>query len=503
MYAGYALHAAPLCTTSMETAMAERDIALIDDLLQRPGEDDCLEFKVNNFDPKIVAKLCSALSNGARIKRQDCAYIVWGVENETRKVVGTTFAPETKNVGNQVFTFWLAQHLNPSIHFSFRSIDHPDGHLVLLEIQAATTAPVEYDGTAYVRIGSATPKLSDYPERFQKLINNMRPYTWEKEIAKSFLSDDDILKFLDYPSYFKLTSQRLPDNKDGILERLASDRLISEDVGRRWNITNLGALLFANNLTEFDPSLARKGVRFVAYDGDDRAATVTHRHDGLKGYASGFEGLVSYINNLLPQNEHIGAAFREAQPLFPELAIRELVANALIHQDLTIQGTGPKIALFRNRLEITNPGIPLVQVERMIDLPPRSRNEMLASKMRRMKICEEDGSGLEKVFNLVELFQLPAPNFIAGENSIQVVLYGPRPFSDLTPTERISACFYHTVIRYLGGKKMKNASLRKRFGIKAQNAAQASGVIKMTLTEGKIKIADPEHPRAGYIPWWA
>ncbi len=482
---------------------AERDIALVNDLLQRPGESSCLEFKVNNFDPKVVARLCSALSNGARIEGQDLAYVIWGVEDETRNVVGTTFTPEIEKVGNQVFEMWLAQHLRPSIPFSFRSVTHPKGRVVLLEIQAATTAPIEFDGVAYVRIGSGSPRLSNYPDRFQKLIDNMRPYTWEKGIAKSFVVDDDVLRLLDYPSYFSLTNQRLPDNRVGILERLEADKLIMRDVGDRWNVTNLGAILIANNLTEFDPSLARKGVRFVAYDGDDRAARVTHRHDGLKGYASGFEGLVGYINNLLPQNEHIGIAFRLAQSLFPELAIRELVANALIHQDLTIQGAGPQIELFKNRMEITNPGLPLVQVERMIDLPPRSRNEMLASIMRRMGICEEQGSGLEKVITSVELFQLPAPRFQAGEDSMQVALYGPRTFAEMTSDERIRACYQHAVIMYLGGRRMKNASLCKRFGIKKSNAPQASLVIKKALEAGKIKVADLDHPRAGYAPWWA
>lgn len=391
--------------------MLERDIALVSDLLARPAEDNCLEFKKDNCSPQVVGKLSSALSNAARIEGQDTAYIMWGVEDGTMRIIGTKFDPASKTVGNQVFEFWLAQHLKPSINFSFRSVEMPDGRVVLFEIQAATTAPVEYEGVAYVRIGSATPKLSEFPDRFQKLIDNMRPYVWEKGIAKSFLAEDTVLELLDYPNYFDLTGQRLPDNRAGIFERLAADRLITEDVGGKWNITNLGAILIAKNLTDFDPSLARKGVRFVAYDGENRAATVSHRHDDQKGYASGFEGLVGYINGLLPQNEHIGAAFRSAQPLFPEIAIRELVANALIHQNLTIQGAGPQIELFKNRIEITNPGSPLVQVERMLDLPPRSRNEMLASIMRRMGLCEEQGSGLEKVITSVEFFQLPAPQF--------------------------------------------------------------------------------------------
>jgi ATP-dependent DNA helicase RecG len=215
----------------------ERDIALVNDLLTRPGEDCCLEFKKDNFDPRVIGVRCSALSNAARIQGEDLAYMLWGIEDETRRIVGTTFTPETEKVGNQVFQFWLAQHLNPSPYFSFRSVDHPDGRVVLLEIHAATSAPVEYDGISYIRIGSATPRLSDYPERYQKLIHNLRPYMWEKGIAKNYITGDDLLVLLDYPCYFTLTGQRLPDNRTGILERLAAERLISTDVGDRWNIT--------------------------------------------------------------------------------------------------------------------------------------------------------------------------------------------------------------------------------------------------------------------------
>jgi predicted HTH transcriptional regulator len=312
-----------------------------------------------------------------------------------------------------------------------------------------------------------------------------------------------VLALLDYPQYFRLTAQPLPDNRTGIFDKLEAERLIVRDVGERWNITHLGAILFANRLTDFEASLARKSVRFVAYGGSNRAAPVTHRLDGQKGYAVGFEGLVSYLNALLPKNEHIGAALREAHPLFPELAIRELVANALIHQDMTVTGAGPQIELFADRLEISNPGTPLVKPERMIDLPPRSRNEALASLMRRMKMCEEQGSGLDKVVDACEVFQLPAPLLRAEDNAFQAVLYGPRSFADMTPEERMRACYFHAVLRFLSGDKMKNASLCTRLGIASKNAAQATAVINKTLDAGLIRVADPDHPRAGYVPHWA
>ena len=483
--------------------MTERDIALINELRSNASENNLLEFKKDNFDPKVVAKLCSALSNTARIANKECAYVLWGLSDDDHRVVGTKFDPDALTVGNTVFQLWLAQRLSPSIAFSFKQIAHPDGKVVILEIPAATTAPVAFDDITYVRIGSATPKLSAYPDRFQKLLENMRPYTWEKGLAKSFLPEDAVLDLLDYPAYFKLTGQQLPDNRRGIFERLQADQLITSDVSGHWNITNLGAILIANDLAQFDSSLARKAVRFVAYEGNNRASTVTHRQDGRKGYANGFAGLVAFINNLLPHNEHIGAAFRETQLLYPEIAIRELIANALIHQDMTISGAGPQVELFSDRLEVTNPGAPLIAPDRMIDLPPRSRNEALAALMRRMGLCEEQGSGLDKVIISVELSQLPAPKFQDEVLSMQAVLYAPRPFAKMTMDERTRACYQHAVIKYLSGDRMKNSSLCERFGIDAKNAAQATKVINSALDDELIKHADPEHPRAGYLPIWA
>lgn len=481
----------------------ERDIALIDELRSATAEKPYVEFKRNNESPENIGQLCSALSNAARIADKPVAYVLWGIDDASHAVTGTTFDPIAKKVGNEDFQFWLSKKIKPNMAFSFRVVPHPDGTVVILEIPAANSAPVEFDGTAHVRVGSATPKLSDNPALFTKLINNLRPYRWEKENAKTFLDADEVLGLLDYPKYFELIRNKLPDNKAGILEHLEGDHLVQKDVGGRWNITNLGAILFAKNLLDFDTSLNRKAIRFVAYAGRNKAATVTHRHDGQRGYAAGFEGLVGFINGLLPANEHIGAALRTSTPLYPEIAIRELVANALIHQDMTVQGAGPMIEMFEDRIEITNPGEPLVQPDRMIDLPPRSRNEMLAGLMRRMRFCEEQGSGLDKVVGSIELYQLPPLVIQTEGGSTKIILSGPRSFAEMNRAERVTACYQHAVLKWLSGEKMKNASLCERLGIDKKNAAQASAVISAAIDEGKIKIADPAFPRGGYYPFWA
>lgn len=480
-----------------------RILALIDDLRALPAETTWVEFKDSNSDPEMIGGLISALSNAARLTDQHFAYVVWGVRDGDHVVVGTSFEPSSQKQKGQPLELWLTQRLQPRVAFSFKTIDYHGAKLVLLEIPAATTSPVEYDRTAYIRIGGATPRLADHPERQKLLWAKLQPYAWETGVAAQFLTGDEVLARLDYTSYFDLTGQPLPDNRGGIFEKLMADRLVEKDVGGHWNITNLGAILFAKRLGDFSPSIARKGIRFVAYDGPNRAAMVTHQQDGQKGYAYGFKGLIDYIDGLLPRNEHIGRAFREESPLYPSIAIRELVANALIHQDMTITGAGPQIELFRDRIEITNPGQPLMSPERFLDSPPRSRNDALASLMRRMRLCEERGSGIDKVFYEVELHHLPPPDFRTEGDAVRAILFAPRRFADMTPEERIRACYQHASLKYVSGQRMKNSTLCERFGIELQNAAQATTVIKQTLAARLIRPADPEHPRAGYVPFWA
>jgi predicted HTH transcriptional regulator len=480
-----------------------RTLAIIDDLRKLPAEAPWAEFKENNANAPLIGKLISALSNSARMSDEHFAYVVWGVRDGTHQAVGTTFEPGTQKENNQPLDLWLAQRLQPAIDFRFETIDYHGTRLVLLTIPAASTAPVEFDRTAFVRIGNATPRLSDHPERLKALWAKLQPYAWETGVAVQFLTGDEVLLKLDYASYFDLTAQPLPDNRVGIFEKLVADRLIQPDAGGHWNITNLGAVLFAKRLSDFSPSIARKAVRFVAYDGMNRANTVTHRTDGQRGYAAGFKGLVEYIDGLLPRNEHIGKGFREEQPLYPSIAIRELVANALIHQDMTIMGAGPLIELFSDRMEITNPGKPLVSPDRFLDLPPRSRNEVLASLMRRMRLCEEQGTGIDKVIFHVELHQLPPPDFRTEGDAVRTVLFAPRRFAEMTPDERIRACYQHAALRFVSGERMKNSTLCERFGIDPKNASQASVIIGQCQKAGLIRPADPTHPRSGYVPFWA
>lgn len=269
-----------------------------------------------------------------------------------------------------------------------------------------------------------------------------------------------------------------------------------------WNITNLGAILFAKDLLRFG-GLRRKIVRVVQYAGKGRILT-TKEQSFSPGYAVGFEAFIQSVIAVLPTNEVIEQALRKTVPMFPPLVIREVVANALIHQDFSITGAGPMVEVFDDRVEITNPGQPLVPTDRLLDQPPRSRNEKLASLMRRFGICEERGSGIDKVVFQIELFQLPAPLFEVPGNSMRVVLFGHRTLKDMEKADRIRACYLHACLRYVTHEPMTNTSLRKRFGIGEKNAALASRLLTEAVEAGVILIRDPEAGTRNrtYLPFW-
>ena len=305
----------------------------------------------------------------------------------------------------------------------------------------------------YIRVGAVKKPIKDAPERERELWRTFDQTPFEALIAAEHVKSDDVLRTLDYPAYFELLDLPLPANRDGIIEALLEDSLIASCPAGGWNITNLGAILLAKRLTDFR-GLSRKAVRVIQYRGKSRIETIKEQLN-IKGYAAGFEELVSYVNGLLPGNEVIEQALRKTIPMYPEPAVRELIANTLIHQDFGVTGAGPMVEVFADRVEITNPGKPLVAIDRFVDTPPRSRNEALASLMRRFRICEERGSGIDKVISLVELYQLPAPIFEVPGEFTRSVLFAQQDLKDMSKRDRIWACYLHSCLCYVTRQRMR------------------------------------------------
>jgi len=486
---------------------ADRDnaylVGLVRELCSLPRETEWLEFKGNNSNPHEIGEYISALANSAALNGKASGYLVWGIENETHEIIGTTFSPSVKKKGNEPLETWLLASLAPRIHFRFFEFVLEELPVVLLEISRAFRHPVRFRSQAFIRVGEVKKPLKEAPERERELWRILDQTPFEDLQAAERASDEEVLKLLDYPSYFDLLEQPLPANRDGILGALRDDQLIVSSDAGGWCITNLGAILFARRLSDF-AQLKRKATRVVQYRDESRMEALREQ-EGVRGYASGFEGLVGYINDLLPANEVIGQALRESVPMFPPLAVRELVANALIHQDFFVKGAGPMIEIFADRIEITNPGEPLVSTERFVDTPPKSRNDVLASLMRRLRICEERGSGIDKVVFQVELFQLPAPIFEAPEGFTRTVLFAHKPLTEMDKEDRVRACYLHACLKYVMRDYLTNSSLRERFGIEAHNRSTVSRLIREAVESKAIcpydAAAAPKLMK--YIPWWA
>ena len=476
---------------------------LVNRLRALPNETTWLEFKHNNYTPDMIGEDISALANSAALAEKNCAYMIWGIDDNTHEIVGTEFDQYSKLSGNQEIESWLRNLLSKNADFEFRSLIMNDKKVVVLIIYKAVSQTVMFKKTDYIRIGSYTKKLVEYPTVQAQLWDRIRSTNFEEQIAKSNLDPTTALSLIDYTSYFDLLRIAMPSAQDGILHYMLEDKILIQQDDGQYSITNMGAILFAKRLTDF-PRVARKSIRVVQYEGANRM-NMLKEDVGGKGYVVGFEGLLKYIEALIPSKETIDGALREKQTAYPLLAIREIVANALIHQDFSITGTGPVVEIFSNRMEVTNSGVPLVDVFRIIDNPPKSRNEQLASLMRRLRMCEELGTGWDKIVLSCEIDQLPAPRIDLYEQSTRVTLFSEMPFRNISPENRLWACYLHSCIRYVEGEQLTNSSLRTRFGLQDSSSGNISRLIKEAVEAKLIKPLDPttapRHMR--YIPIWA
>jgi len=342
----------------------------------------------------------------------------------------------------------------------------------------------------------------DEPALQSRLWLNLHSSSFEEVVAMENLTMSDILTYLDCGAYFDLIGRQQPLDTKGVVHYLLQEKILIEQDNGLYGITNMGATLFAKKLSVFS-TLYRKSIRLIKYAGNNRLNMLT---DGEfdKGYVIAFEELMTYIEALVTTQENIVGAVREKKLAYPMLAIREIIANALIHQDFLANGAGPVIELFDDRIEFTNSGVPLVDVNRFVDNPPRSRNERLANMMRRLKLCEELGTGWDKIVISCEMNQIPAPKVSIYEDSIRIVLNSQAAFSDLTLEDKIWSCYLHSCIKYVQQQQLTNASLRERFGLPETSAGSISRLIKVVMDKGLIKPfdANTSNKFKRYIPFW-
>ncbi len=275
---------------------------LIKDLTALPKESEWVEFKVNNSNPQEIGEYISALSNSACYHKKEHGYLVYGIEDNSHKLVGTNFYPLSEKKGNQELENWLITQLNPRIDINIYEVTFDDLHFAVFKIQATRNTPVGFKGEFYIRIGSYKKNLIDHPEREREIWKIESSPVFENGIAKNNATPDDVLSLIDYPAFFELLQLPLPADKNGILDRLLLEKVIVKK-GSNYNIKNVGAILFAKDIDQFD-NISRKAVRVIFYQDNNRINAIKEQI-GKRGYAVGFEGLIKYLDDNLPSNEII------------------------------------------------------------------------------------------------------------------------------------------------------------------------------------------------------
>ncbi|MEQ1706656.1 MAG: ATP-binding protein [Rickettsiales bacterium] len=462
--------------------------------LNAPSETEHLEFKEakTQFDTNKLFKYCAALAN------EGGGYLVLGVtDNPPRKIIGTT-AFSTRNDINDI-----KHRIVEKLHIRIDITELPtlEGRVLAFEVPTRCNGqPVGVDGAYWMRSGQSLVPMTQ--DMLKRIFAEGQP-DWLSQPAKENATPDEVIALLDTQKYFDLLKAPYPTNRDAVLAKLESDELIIR-TPQGWTILNLSALLLAKKLDSFSFILARKAPRVIIYEGSNKLKTKTDI-TGNSGYAIGFEGLLEFVYSSAPQNHIVEQTIREETKMFPKQALRELIANAMVHQDFTDSGASVIIEMYEDRIEISNLGLPLTKIERFID-GYKSRNERLADIMRRLGICEEKGSGVDKVIANIEEYQLPAPDFRVSDIRTIVVMFSHKDFSDMSKRDRIRACYQHCCLLYVSNKKMTNQTLRERFGLPESASATISVLISTTKTDGLIKQDDSETNStryANYLPSWA
>jgi predicted HTH transcriptional regulator len=461
-----------------------------------------LDWKIGlSNDKKRLAEHLSAMANFP-----GGGFLVYGINN-VGDLIGVDNSNEIEVIINTLGNL-SRESLDPPIALDFSSENYLGVNLLIVYIAESNIKPVQLRGKnidhTFIRSAGNTRKASR--SDIGAMMLNSRNPRWEELRATNLLTEEELLNELSIEPILEMLNRTLSKNQREIVNWVLGEGFVSLEPSGGGYVTNLGAITASKKLSHFS-EISRKALRVIVYNGNNEASLKLEQ-EGSRGYAIGFQGVLKFITGQLPQSEIIHNALRVKQTVYPEIALREIIANALIHQDFSITGAGPMVKIFDDRIEISNPGgiLPSKQLNRLIGTQPESRNEKLARAFRRYKICEEQGSGLIKAGIAIELYGLPPIKFESSANSFIVTLHAPRTFAQMSAEERLDACYQHSVLKHLSGKGMTNKSLRERLKMPEKQRTMVSLIIQEALDKRLIKPADPENKSkkfSEYIPNWA
>ncbi len=327
----------------------------------------------------------------------------------------------------------------------------------------------------------------------------------ERSIVASALSGPEVLELLNAESYLRLSRMEIADNKEEQLRYLEKLGLIKK-AGSTYQIPLFSVYLLARNLSDFN-RLAGKRVRIVSYGGNDNLAPVVFDKEFKEGIVEAFKSIYRELNGLIPRRERIDleSGRRLVELSIPQAVVRELLSNAFAHQDLSSEGDGIVIEVFKNRVEITNSGLPVLDPLHFLDGGPAIKNEKIFSEMKNLGLVDGQGHGWRKIVKELESRSLPVPEIKVRKNSITVTLWFEKPLKLLSLDKRNWTVYLHTVLRYLLSEPANNASLRQRLNLPESKSSTVSKLFRQAAEGGLVKPFDQHssNKTKKYVPAWS
>lgn len=430
-------------------------------------------------------------------------FLIFGV-NDEGKVVG--IGDEESRMVADAIANMARTGLEPQVGIKYVTFNFDGRSLLGVYIEESFEKPVHIKNKsiehAYIRAGGQSRPMS--MEEVRRAIIGSRSLRFgEIPAALSLEVVENWQEYFDFSEVLKRTRPQGFIDQNSLVDYLASLRLMTK-VNNRFVPTNLGVIACAKDFKGHH-SYERYATRLIQYRGTTRLSA-TRDLTFSEGYSLSLDKIISTIFAWLPHTEELIDASMVSRPVIPEVALREIIVNAVIHRDFTIANSMITIELFDDRIEVTNPGslLPEIPLDRLIDHPSRPRNEVFSELMRGLGFSEERGSGIDKAVIATEQMGLPAIIFRNEADYFRVTIFCSRSFDQMNKAEKIDVIYQHACLNSVIQRKTTGRSIRERFGLTRDESTSIYRLIDDAVAMGKIKLANPEDGRKDhyYYPYW-
>lgn len=470
-------------------AKGEITAAVIEAWLERHESFD-LEFKEarDGFSSDSLCKYCCGIANAGG------GYLVLGVADKCpRQVV------ETAACGNPAKDERIVHdQVGPGLRVDVVERLVQQKRVVVVAIPSRLRGSAyKFKGTYYTRVGD---QLREMTTEELKQIFAEEKESWLEVPAVQDISPAQVANLLDLGSFYRLRKESTKHINKALDDLLRAGLVAAKPKHGRYDIIRMGVLLLAHSIEECARELTYKRVRITKYKPGKTEAMISDE-EWDRGWAVGFDEMARFAFSQMDNQQVIKGMFREHDDFVPEVALRELLANAIIHQDFTRNGRA-SIEIFSDRISITNPGEPPFGKSEMIHRD-ESCNPNLMQIMRRLRLSEERGSGIDKAITAIEMAGTAPIEYIIGSGSTEAIIRQPMPYEKLSGSQKELACSQHCEVCFIKGDFMSNESLRHRFKVDDSKRLKITRLINKMIKKGSIKRLEgngDSRKQARYVP---